>query len=141
MSQSQADREFDGITNANLLDAIGSEIPPSEFSSTDPLEEDEEKYLEDTRIKGEVRRQELLNQQFERNIQAREYYAELIFKLVCSWLFTTMAIVIVQGFDEQIHWFKLDDKVLITLITTTTITVVGLFQFVVRYLYNIETTK
>jgi uncharacterized membrane-anchored protein len=97
---------------------------PDEFSQ---LEEDYTARREETaRIK-----------QLEQNIEERKKYANRIFCLVCYWLVFVGVLVLLNGVQGCFTWipFRLSDAVLIALITTTTINVIGVFLFVVRYLF------
>jgi hypothetical protein len=66
------------------------------------------------------------------NLQERKRYAENIFILICIWLAVVLSIVILVGAG----CIKLDDSVLITLISTTTANVTAFFVLVVKYLFN-----
>ncbi len=60
-------------------------------------------------------------------------YAGRIFWLVCAWLFCVVIAVFMSGYSS--NEFNLSDKVLITFITSTTITVVGLFVVVAKWMF------
>lgn len=77
---------------------------------------------------------ELHNKTIRQNIKLRKKYAFRIFFLICCWIASILIILIMNGFN----WnnFHLSDAVLMTLITTTTATVFGLFVLVTRYLFN-----
>ncbi len=62
----------------------------------------------------------------------RKKYARSVFVLICVYLGATLALV---GTSRLTH---LSDAVLITLLSTTTATVVGLFVVVVKFLFNIR---
>ena len=66
------------------------------------------------------------------NNAERKTYAIRIFKLTCIWAFVIFAIVISQGLGKM----SLSDKVLIALITSTTINFFGFFLLVVKYLFH-----
>jgi hypothetical protein len=55
----------------------------------------------------------------------RETYARQIFRLVCAWIVLIFILLLCQGFGDTIHYKPLSDKVLITLISSTTINVIG----------------
>jgi hypothetical protein len=67
------------------------------------------------------------------DIKARKRYARNIFTLIVCWLIAIFIILILQGFSALS--FKLSDGVLIALIGGTTANVLGLFIFVVQYLF------
>lgn len=70
------------------------------------------------------------------NIEARKRYANRIFFLVSCWLACMLVVILLSGFGGYAKWFNLADSVLIALITTTTISVLGLFTIVVNYLFK-----
>lgn len=50
------------------------------------------------------------------------------------WIGTVVVVIILQGFSSRTG-FVLSDKILLTLITTTTVNVLGLFLIALNYLY------
>ncbi len=69
----------------------------------------------------------------------RKSYASKLYWLVLIWLVVILLIIIFQGLrslPRTPFYFKLSDKVLITLITTTTANVAAFFLVVVRYLFR-----
>jgi hypothetical protein len=60
-------------------------------------------------------------------------YTKRIFWLICIWLICVAASIFMSGFP----WFgfKLSDKVLITFITSTTISVLGIFVIVAKWMF------
>ena len=105
--------------------------PPPD--SPDELSQREEDYTERRAADARIR-------QLEQNIEERKKYANRIYWLVCSWLVFVGLVVLRNGVQIPIAWipFGLSDGVLIALITTTTINVIGVFLFVVRYLFPRE---
>jgi hypothetical protein len=70
--------------------------------------------------------------------QRRRYRAVLTPGLgyaVAGWMVFVVAVLLLQGFGSRTG-FHLSDKVLITLLTTTTINVLGIFYVVVRYFFS-----
>ncbi|GAB2190648.1 hypothetical protein MAH1_22560 [Sessilibacter sp. MAH1] len=65
--------------------------------------------------------------------QERIKYANKIYRLSVIWLAVVILMVIANGID--IIPFSLDNSVVITLLTTTTATVLGLFISVLNYLF------
>lgn len=61
----------------------------------------------------------------------RKVYANLAFTLVSIWLTLVLAIFVSAGLGNLSY----SDSVLITLLTTTTIEVIGIFLIVARYLF------
>lgn len=70
---------------------------------------------------------------FSRKSEMRVAYANNIFSLVCIYL-CVVGIILWQS-GKQLNGFQLSDNVLIALLTTTTANVIGLFTFVVKYLF------
>lgn len=67
----------------------------------------------------------------------RETYAKRIFGLVCAWIILIFALLLCQGFGDTIHYKPLSDKVLITLISSTTINVIGTLIIVLKYIFKV----
>lgn len=62
----------------------------------------------------------------------RKVYALLIFNLLCFWLMFDGFIFLFKGLGKLSY----SDNVLITLLTTTTVNVIGIFYIVDRYLFQ-----
>lgn len=60
-------------------------------------------------------------------------YTGRIFWLVVAWLSCVVACVVLSGF--KFYGFGLSDSVLVAFITSTTVTVVGLFVLVAKWMY------
>ena len=63
----------------------------------------------------------------------RQKSASRVFYLVCSWLAYVVAAVFCQGFD--FIPFKISDKILVIFITTTTVSILGLYIIVAKWLF------
>lgn len=59
-----------------------------------------------------------------------------LFWLAVVWIVALFLVIGCNGFGSSSGWFKLSDSVLITLITTTTATILGLYIIAVRWLYK-----
>lgn len=68
----------------------------------------------------------------EQDLQQRHELTGNLFRLICVWMGFIAVVLVVCG----CHWMKLADNVLITLLTTTTATVLGLFTIVARYFFK-----
>ena len=68
-------------------------------------------------------------------------YAHKMYKLVCIWLGSIAVLIVACGFVFLDSVFALSDKVLMTILTTTTVTVIGLFATVLRYLFVSNATN
>jgi len=65
----------------------------------------------------------------------RKAFSSKLFIMLIIFLSSSLGILIMSGFEDYID-FKLSDAVLITLLTTTSANVIGIFLFVVRYLFK-----
>ena len=112
----------------DLIHRITEGEPPPD--SPDPISQLEEDYTAGQQEAARLK-------QLEQNIDERKKYANRIFYLVCSWLVFVGVLVLLNGVQGCVASipFRLSDAVLIALITTTTINVIGVFLFVVRYLF------
>jgi uncharacterized membrane protein len=89
---------------------------------------------------SEISRQDIIDAEFkqeqlESNKQdrtERKKYAIYIFCFLCAFLGITLAIVIFTA----IELFCLSDTILITLLTTTSADIIGVFIIVVKYLFK-----
>lgn len=80
---------------------------------------------------------ELLNEKLEGQRQDRSQrkdFALRIFWLVCVYMLSVFVILTLSGIDGA--GFHLSDAVLVTLLGTTTATIIGVFNFVARYLFH-----
>ena len=64
--------------------------------------------------------------------EQRKYLSYALFGFMCFYMLIALSIVFCCGFG----WMTLHDKVVITLMTTTLADVIGIFSFVVKYLYH-----
>lgn len=67
--------------------------------------------------------------------EERKKFADKIFTLLTCFLSGTILIVICAGLSKCIS-FELSDTILIALLTTTTANVIGIFLFVVKYIFK-----
>jgi hypothetical protein len=68
----------------------------------------------------------------------REKYANRVFYLVSAWITAIFFLLIAQCVLPR-HWFTpLSDKVLITLITSTTINLIGTLIIVLNYIFRVQ---
>jgi hypothetical protein len=69
----------------------------------------------------------------EQKHRQREYMTPALRNIACGWILAVIVILFYQGLKA---WgFNLSDKVLITLLTTTSVNVLGLFLIALNYLY------
>lgn len=84
------------------------------------------------KLETDVRREELNGQTQDRT--QRKQFATMIFWLLVGFLSITLLIVIANGFCY--FPFTLDNSILITLLATSSANVIGIFIFVVKYLFK-----
>lgn len=88
--------------------------------------EDERKTLEVGGLRDELERLKNLH-------TIRKVYLGLLFSLTVVWLLIVVVCVLMAGF--HFSGFTLSDSVLIAFITSTTLSVLGLFHFAAKWLY------
>lgn len=89
---------------------------------------------EQLRVELEKLRAEL--DSFTQDIRQRRSFAPKLYVLTCCWLASVLVILLTQGVSEGgLHFFHLNDGVLVALLGTTTVNVVGLFYVVAKYLF------
>jgi hypothetical protein len=114
------------IPKLRIEDILGPETVPS---LPDRQTKNEQEDLNRTEKK-------LRNEDLSQNILARKRTARCLFWMVAVWLLLDMVVMFLQGFNGfSCYPFHLESKVLITLITSTTASVLGLFGIVTRYLF------
>jgi len=78
------------------------------------------------------RKKRLKNDGIAQDMDERKVYAHRIFILICMWLFLVAIVIIATG-NGNLHY---SDGVMVTLLTTTSANVIGLFVLVTKYLFN-----
>ena len=115
------------LNDIDELDASQSELDP-----LDEIYRSEQVYVENSANQAHLK-------QLLQNIGERKKYASRIFWLVCGWLGFVGIIVFISGLEGHLFGgirLSLPESVIIALITTTTINVIGIFLFVMRYLFS-----
>ena len=105
--------------------------------SSPPKDEADSQTSEELKIYRD--RESLVNVQLLQDIEERKKYAKRIFYTIGAWLMAVLLVVVFKGFT--LFGFDVSDKVLITLISSTTINVLGLFFVVIRYLFQRNPTR
>lgn len=96
-----------------------------------------QKYREEKwKTENEILAEKLKGQQQDRD--QRKEFALRIFNFVSLYMFGVFFILFLCGVD--CNNFSLSDTVLVTLLGTTTATVIGVFNFVARYLFHNKET-
>ncbi|MDR1938948.1 MAG: hypothetical protein LBQ73_10705 [Tannerellaceae bacterium] len=105
------------------LEENENDIPKKEKSATDAFE------------KEELRSKTISNDSREQDRLLRGKYSGKLFVFMSVFLFLVMFFVFMSGI--RLFNFELSDSVLITLLTTASANVIGIFAIVVRYLFNV----
>ena len=121
-------------------DDIKSVLADESSNPNEETREEEEYYNKD--IVKDIKLEELKtlkqhNAILEQNKEERKKYAKHIFILTCIWAALIFVVIFFVGFSL----INLSDKVLITLISSTTINFFGFFLLVVKYLFNTGSDK
>ena len=111
-------------------DVLISEIENSPISETPMSNRDVEQEIKIAEL--DIKKEELESKRQDR--LQRKAYADNIFKFLCVYMIAIFIIIFRHG--EILNGFELADSVVITLITTTTANIIGIFILVVRYLFN-----
>jgi len=121
-----------------LIKAIKSAIAAEPTTST-PIIEEEDYYLDkdlDRALKiQEIKTKKEFATLLKQNREERKKYAQHIFFFTCLWSTVIFGVILLSGWKKHTD-FDLSDKVLITLITSTTINFFGFFLLVVKYLFH-----
>jgi hypothetical protein len=95
--------------------------------------DDERKTLELDRLKLENTRLQNKLTEAEDLHHIRKRYTGRLFWLIVGWLFAVLFFVVCSGF--RVFGFSLSDAVIISFITSTTVSVLGLFLVPAKWLY------
>lgn len=133
---------MDSKTNINFdgtikdLTAAGEDVEHEEinttFSDRDINALRSQAEIEAMAIENKLRAEEL--KQREQDREQRKSYALYAFWFLVGYMALVFIILLLSGFRSS--GFNLKDGVLIALITTTTANVIGIFAFVMKYLFN-----
>ena len=88
-------------------------------------------------VANKIRNEELENRRQDR--AQRKVYADNLFTFLCFYMILVFFIFYKSG--SLYNSFELSDSVIIALITTTTANIIGIFAFVVRYLFKTPDDK
>jgi hypothetical protein len=108
------------------IDLVATSQGKEVAAGADDLSLDAEKDLERERQLEELNQTKRVNKAQLRILKA-------LFWLIVLWLVSVMALTAVAGF--HLWGFVLSDKVMITYITSTTVSVLGLFHIAARWLF------
>lgn len=88
--------------------------------------------LRKSKIQNDLLEETLAKQKQDRG--QRKDYASMIFNFMSLYMFGVFFVLVLSGIG--CNDFNVSDSVLITLLGTTTATVIGVFNFVARYLFH-----
>lgn len=88
-------------------------------------------------VANKIRNEELENRRQDR--AQRKVYADNLLTFLCFYMILVFFILYKSG--SLYNSFELSDSVIIALITTTTANIIGIFAFVVRYLFKTPDDK
>jgi hypothetical protein len=119
------------LLNSTLNTPTPSDTPDefTELESEDLLKQEE---IDQKRVETSSKKHDLVQKKAEHD--QRIGYAKKIYNIICIWLLAIFLIIVASGIEAVP--FTLSEKVLITLLTTTTVTVLGLFITVLKYLFG-----
>lgn len=115
----------------DLRDITEPNIPPE--AADQGVVEDEKATYEAEAGADRIKQLRAENKQRKQDRKERRKYANRVFFLISTWLGVMGIIVLCQGFSPE--GFKLDTPVLVTLVSTTTASVLGIFLIVANYLF------
>lgn len=118
-----------------FLSKISTEIHKASAQSS-ALTEEEHRDLDREQareiIAEKIKTLKQYNDTLKQNHEERKKYARHIFYITCIWSILIFLLVIFQG----LSWLSISEKVLIALITSTTVNFFGFFFLVTKYLFN-----
>jgi hypothetical protein len=85
-------------------------------------------------LKAKLKKQKLKNKSNKQDINQRKRYAFRTFTLVSAYIIAVFIILFMCGYQE--NSFSLSDNILMILLGTALANVIGLFAFVMKYLFN-----
>ncbi|MHB1949144.1 MAG: hypothetical protein ACYCQI_13635 [Gammaproteobacteria bacterium] len=120
---------------------IEKEVRAEEVTESQILEEREWKQAEREQA---LLRSKLSNQEYKDEIEFRNYLTRILLGLTTTWLIFIAVIIILQGLHNTIFFmpnsryvfgFYLEPNVMIAILSTTTLTVLGLFLVVTKHIF------
>jgi hypothetical protein len=117
-----------------IQDVAVAEHQAADINKPDELALSEKETLERGKVTVELDRLRTEVRQTKRLNWIRIILIGALFFLVVMWLVALMTVLMLQGFSG-FTTFHLSDKVLITYITSTTVSVLGLFHIAARWLF------
>lgn len=129
----EADGDFNQIISGA---AAAAEAQPRQTFESEQLNPDLGLDLEEHKLSFEISCLQHELEELKQNQKLRTEYASRIFWVVVGWLASVLVCLLLSGFGRLFCWpFKLADSVLISFLSSTTVTVVGLFVLVAKWHY------
>jgi hypothetical protein len=124
--------DFKDLFEKTLNSSFEPADQPDQYTKDETSDLEMQHVLEQRLLETQTKRQALKQHKSEH--KQRVQYAEKIYKIVRNWLIIVVIIVSCSAIPS-IN-FQLSDNVLITLLTTSTATVLGLFITVLKYIFG-----
>ena len=124
--------DFKDLFEKNLTSYSDPAEQPDKYTEDEKSDLEKQHLLEQRLLETRTKKQTLKQHKSEH--KQRVQYAEKIYKIVRNWLVVVVIIIscsAIPGIE-----FQLSDNVLITLLTTSTATVLGLFITVLKYIFG-----
>lgn len=86
----------------------------------------------------EIQKEQLYQDRYEQKTNERRLFSKWVKWVSSIWLALVLLILFFQGFGSEFKFFNLSDSVLITLLSTTTINVLGLSVIVLKGFFDKE---
>jgi len=108
-----------------------------------PLKEEAKRSLREERESLNLAQKAQQIEHSDREMQQREKYAGRVFALVVGWIVVIFVLLLIQGFGGLWGhaYHPLSDKVLITLIGSTTVDIIATLILVLKYLFRTARTS
>ena len=117
---------------ADVVSNLASDKGLRAETSTDPILSIDMSSLDRELQRKEIESRDESLKDRRQDREQRKTFSTLIFKFMCAYMFLSLAIVFFCGFG----WMCLSEAVLIALLTTTLANVIGVFNFVAKYLFH-----
>ena len=114
-----------------ILSDEGKDKEESEESQVNLLEQKSNELTIDY-LRAEIDRQREEIEGLKQDREQRKIFSYVIFGFMCIYMLISLALVFLDGYGI----IFLSDKVLITLLTTSLANVIGIFNFVAKYLFH-----
>jgi hypothetical protein len=132
MSPSKRKQELEKDLESKIVIPESPRDGADKSAAIEAIEKESKFY--DRKRKEDIHHQEMADRQSDRT--QRETYAKRVFFLVLGWIILIFVLLLFQGFGPIVHYNPLSDKVLLALITSTTINLIGTLIIVLKYIFR-----